>query len=448
MNIIQFFRILWARKWLIVAATVSCFAGGFIVLLIVPPRWEAHARVMLSTLKPDPITGQIIAGTSARTYVDTQTELITDFSVAGQVPEQIGWLSDPNLIAQYQQSAKKSGQDFRHWAADLIIKNTKPTLLEGSNILEITYTSNDPNAAKTIAGDLRQDYIDYSLALRRNDATRNQKWYEDQALKIRASMEQSQSALAAYERETGVLMSDSKEDVDSAQLRTLAAQAGQPILTTAGPPGPSVFTAQLADLDTQITQLAQRLGPNHPDLQALRARRQALADLASKEQSAQSHAASAAVANTTAMQRAMDAQKARVIRNSDKIGKLRELQADLDLEHDQYTRTLARVAELAQEAAAGDAGLAILGPSTVGSVPVFPKVPLIVGGSLVLGLAVGVLSALLAEMLARRVRGLEDLRDAIGVPLLAVIPAEHLRRGINRVRKSTVRAPKGSLAQA
>jgi hypothetical protein len=47
--------------------------------------------------------------------------------------------------------------------------------------------------------------------------------------------------------------------------------------------------------------------------------------------------------------------------------------------------------------------------------------PLIIFGSGVLGLAIGVLSALLAELLHRRVRGLEDLQSLANAPLLGAI---------------------------
>ena len=83
---------------------------------------------------------------------------------------------------------------------------------------------------------------------------------------------------------------------------------------------------------------------------------------------------------------------------------------------------LAHAADLTQEAAATDAGLTPLGPATASGKPVFPNKPLILGGSFGLGLGVGVLCALLAEMFARRVRGAEDLQAAIDAPVLAVIP--------------------------
>src|SRR5271155_2182386 len=105
MSIIQFLRILWARRWITVIATVSCVVGAALVVLVVPPRWEAHTRIMLDVIKPDPLTGQAIVDASA--YAATQAELIKDYTVAGKAVDQLGWLSDPALIDAYHHRPKK-----------------------------------------------------------------------------------------------------------------------------------------------------------------------------------------------------------------------------------------------------------------------------------------------------------------------------------------------------
>lgn len=70
MNISQFLVIFWARRVLILGATVGCLVGALIVCAILPPRWQSTARVMLDDLKPDPVTGQTI--TMLGPYVATQ----------------------------------------------------------------------------------------------------------------------------------------------------------------------------------------------------------------------------------------------------------------------------------------------------------------------------------------------------------------------------------------
>ena len=78
MTIVQFLRILWARRLIVAAAAISCVLGAFVVTQIVPPRYQAQSRVMLDIVKPDPLTGQTQAGNFARAYTKTQIELIQD----------------------------------------------------------------------------------------------------------------------------------------------------------------------------------------------------------------------------------------------------------------------------------------------------------------------------------------------------------------------------------
>jgi len=162
MSLMQFVRILWARRWLTVGTTLFTVAGAIIAILIIPPSYEAHSRVMLNTLKPDPVTGQVISSISTRTYVATQTELIKDFGVTGQAVDALGWADEPTFIEQYR--ASKSDLDIRRWLAQIIAERTKVVVVTGTNILEISYRAAEPNQAKGMADALRNAYIDANLA--------------------------------------------------------------------------------------------------------------------------------------------------------------------------------------------------------------------------------------------------------------------------------------------
>jgi uncharacterized protein involved in exopolysaccharide biosynthesis len=448
MSILQFLRIVWGRRILVLSAAISCVLGGFVVTRVLPPRWPASSRVMLNTLKPDPVTGLVIEGGGARSFAQTQLELITDYSVAGQVADELGWMSDPNWIAAYQARSKNDKRDFRHWIAQQVIDRTKAELVEGSNILEITYQGLAPEQAKAGADALRTAYIARSLEMRRDEASRNAEWYDGQAAKIQTQLLEAENRKAAFERQNGVVLDDKEVDLDSQRLEVLASQgagleaAGVAQLTT-----PSANAAQLAEVDAQIAQAVKNLGPNHPELQALRTRRAALAALVAQEQKALSKAqegaaASAARAGANAVDRAIDAQKARVLAQHDKIAQLRQLQAEVDRLRDLYTRTAQRASEFRQQAATSIDNVTPLGSAATPKEPSFPNMSLILGGSLGLGVGFGVLLAILCELFARRVRGVEDLESATGVPLLAVIapPSKQLTSGHPRLRIPQIRA--------
>jgi uncharacterized protein involved in exopolysaccharide biosynthesis len=428
MSIIQVLRILIARSWIIGLATISCVLGAIAIVLILPTSWEAHSRVMLNLMKPDPLTGQMIQGDSSRGYVATQIELIKDYRVAGQIADQLGLLSDPRLISEYQARPKSDQRDFRRWIAQRIIDRTQVALVSGSNVLEITYRGTTPQDAKLIADGLMKAYIDTTLSFRRSEAAKNAEWFEGQAQKAKAALDEADAARVAYQKANNVILADDKTDLDTARLRAMsgAAPSMAPVINT-GVIGPSPSSLALGQLDAQIAQESQSLGPNHPTLIDLKARRAALASQVAQERAAARSAASASAASAGAGVGALESsiarQRARVVAQGDKIEKLRQLQQEVDMRRDQFTKTANKAAEFRQESLIGDAGLSVLGQAVTPQSPAFPNKPLIVGGSLFFGLGLGVLVALLMELFARRVRGIEDLRSIVDTPVLGVIPA-------------------------
>lgn len=424
MSLFQFLRILWAHRWVTVATTVCTVTGALIAILIVPPRYEAVSRVMLNTLKPDPVTGEVISSVGSRTYVATQTELIRDYEVAGKAVDQLNWASSPDVITQYQTS-NTNGMDIRRWLAQRIIANTGVKVVTGTNILEISYRASTPTEAKTMADALRNAYIDSNLDTRRREATRTADWYTVQADKERALLNAADAAKTTYEKENGVIM-QGDTDVDSARLRALSGQAAAPAAMAAPVmPMSAPSATQLVQLDAAIAQASKNLGPNHPQMIQLRAQRAGLAQVVAQEmsaaQAAAGAAASAASASASALQREVASQTSKVIEKRDKIERLTQLQAEVNLRREQYNKSMARIAELRQEASVADTGISTLGEAVTPQGPSFPNKPLILGGALGLGFGLGILLSLLLELFGRRVRSSEDLTSSIDVPLLAII---------------------------
>lgn len=418
MSILQFLKIFWARRVFILAATVSCLIGALIVVLILPARWDATTRVMLNILKPDPVTGELMAGPSARTYVSSQIGLITDYTVARQVVDETGMLGDPGLIAQYNNRSSSDKRDFPHWAAQLVMDNTKARLVEDSNILEISYTGATGEAAQRNADAIRKSYMDASLQLRREDAERNADWYEQQSVKDRVALEAAVAKEAAYEHDNGVVMTTDKIDMDSARLQSLSMQAMAPSVGGGYAP-PSAAAAQVAQMDAELSAAAKTLGPNNPAMQALNARRAAMAGVAGQERAA----ARGGGSSQGAILGALAAQKAKVIAQSDKIGKLTQLHNEVDLRREVYMKTSAKIAQYREEAGAGAAGIISLGSAVAPKAPTFPNYVLVIPGAIFLGFAVGVLVALLMEFFGRRVRSPEDLSVLDNIPMIGVIAA-------------------------
>lgn len=416
MGIGQLLKIFWARRWIIIASTMACFLSAAATGTLLPTRYTATSQVILNVIEPDPVTGQVMNSKFVDTFFTTQAELIRDYRVAGAVVDNLGWTSSPQLLEQYNARGDNDGRDFRRWLSQFVSSATNVALIPGSNILQIAYTGNNPEAARIIADEIRKAYVEQTLAYKRETATDNAAWLDQQVAKLGNDLSAAERRKAAFERENDVILQNGGGDVESARLQAMAGELERPV--------PAVLAQrdntdrmQLAQMDARITSASETLGPNHPDLQALKRQREALASAVAAADRG-TPAAPTGGASAAAM---LKAQKARVMASREKVDELQRLQADVDLVRAQYAKVSGKAANARQQADLEDAGVTMLGSAVAPTDPVFPNWPLILLGSLATGGALGILLSLITELLSRRVRGVEDL-PMINVPLLAVMP--------------------------
>jgi len=450
MSLIQFLRILIARRWIIIGCLVAVTLIALAVASRLPQRYPATARVMLDVIKPDPVTGAVIATQFVRGYTKTQTELIRDYRVAGEVVDKLGIANRPEVVAEFEKHAD-GNNDIRRYLAQKIIDRTEAKLVESSNILEITYEAANPVIAKNTVTALREAYIDASLRFRTDSAGRTADWFRQQAEKGQAALVEAETTKSKFERENGLVTGGNGVDAETAKLQglqsaVLAARSnvGQQdfaLAQTAGSTGMvESLKMQLANVDGQIQQASDRLGSSHPLYQALIERRKLLQGQLSREQAASravgGTAAAASRKSMASLESEYEAQKAKVLGMKDKLDRLGTLQREVDLRKSQYERAAARTADLKLQADVDETGLVPLGAAVGSGRPSFPNIPFIGMLAAFGGLALGLIAAISVELLGRRVRGSEDLVYAAKVPVLAIIadePRSPFRDWIRRI---------------
>ena len=435
MSPIQFLRIIVARRWIILATLVTCMIVALSVARILPERYPARARVLLDLIKPDPVTGQIISGGFARSYIKTQIELIQDYRVAGDVVDKLGWAQNPAVIAAWQADTGGAG-DLRRWGAQRLISNTSANVVEGSNILEISYESPNADDAKQIVSLLRDAYIAASLRFRTDSAGRTADWYREQADRAQQKLTVAETAKSKFEQDNGIVMAAGGAEAETTKLAGLQ----QALVALQGGEGAQQFQAtmqatssgvvdqlkvQLATLNDQLEQAAERLGTEHPTYKSGLARRNLLTAQLAKETAA-ARAAGAAQSGSSRrsvseLQAQYDAQKAKVLGMKGKLDQLAQLQREVDLRRSEYEKAAARTADLQLQSNVSESGLVVLGDAIGGTVRSFPIWSQIIDLSFSFRTPLRFVIAVLTEFLARRIRGPEDLQFVSRVPVLAVI---------------------------
>lgn len=447
MSIIQFLRIVWAYRLLIVVSTVACTLMAVVVVQVVKPRYEAQSRVMLDVIKPDPVTGEAMSTAFLRTYTKTQIELVKDLQVADRVVKNLGLSKDPYFIREYRdRSSAQRALDFDRWAAEEVAEGANARAIDASNILEISYVSSAPARARVLADGIRQAYIDISLESRREAARRNAEWHEIQAEKSKLMLMQAEQTKSEYERTNGILLQDDKVDIDSVRLSALASQSGAPLIASVAASPPSA--PMLAAVESELGEASKVLGPNHPTLQALRARKAALVSQVENERAAANNSAGAAMSAAQANGGMLEAQKIKVLGQREKVERLRLMQDEIDLRREQYSKGVARAAELRKEAEVAEAGLIPLAAAVEPQEPEFPKRGIIIPAATIGGAGLGLVIGLMLEMIGRLVRSADDLAGVIKAPVLAVVRGAPQPMKVSFRMPSLRRAPRPAAAGA
>ncbi|MGQ5701989.1 Wzz/FepE/Etk N-terminal domain-containing protein [Sandaracinobacteroides sp. A072] len=438
MSFIQFLRILAARWRLILGTMLACFLVATVVANLLPKRYPASARVLLDIVKPDPVTGEMIAGRDARAYVRTQVELIRDMRVAGNVVDRLGLANDPATIAAYEASGRSAADGgIRRWLGQQIINNTSAGLVSASNILEIQYQASDPERAKQIVAAIREAYVDTALQFRTDSAGRTGEWFGEQAEKARLRLDEAETTLSEFMTKNNLVIVGGV-DSETARLASLQAALqqirGQQTTTDvavagrlANDPVVDQLQVQLSTVEDELALAGSRLGTAHPTYKAIEARRNTLrnevAQARAKSQSGVSALSGAVRRSAAEIEQELAAQEQKVLARKPVLDELVRLNREVELRRAQYEQANARTASLRLEADVSEAGLVILGDPTSSTTPSFPKVGIIMGLSAVFGLGLGVLAAVIFEFIARRVRGEEDLAHATGVPVMVTVGA-------------------------
>jgi uncharacterized protein involved in exopolysaccharide biosynthesis len=434
MSLIQFLHILMARRMIVLACFLTSVVVAAIVASTLPPRYTAKTRVLMDIIKPDPVTGEVISGRDPRGFIRTQIELIKDYRVATDVVDRLGWPSNPSVIAAWQEETGGVG-DIRRWGAERIIQGTKANTVAGANILEISYEGPTPESAKIIATLLRESYIEANLRFTVDSAGRTAEWYREQTERALAALTSAERAKTRFEQENQIVMTGSGE-AETAKLNSLQGS----LLAARGEQTTQQFSAaqqgatsrvveelkiQLAQIDDLIEQAATSLGVEHPKYKELQSRRKMLNVRLEREiafaRSAGAVSSSVSRQSLAALEAEYNAQREKVLSMKDILNQLSQLEREVELRREQYKNAAAKAANFRLQSSVDDSGLVVLGDAIGDNSPSFPDWSKIMTLSAGFGLALGLVMALLVELLARRVRGPEDLGFAAKAPVFAVI---------------------------
>lgn len=358
-------------------------------------------------------------------------------------------------------------------AAEAVRDALQVQVVRNSRVLTIRFTSEDRRLAASAANLAAELYIADQLEMKFNAVRRASDWLDSRVAQLRQEVAQTEARIAEIRARAGLTrgvsagltteqisrinadLIEAQNQLATAEARLAAARGGASgaDLTALGT---ASLTAQRAARDAarqELEKLTATLGPNHPDVRAARSRvteaDRAVATETARVIQALDAEARAARARMRSLQDALRQQQERVNESQGAEIQVAALEREAEAARSLLRAVLERSQKTVSQTAIEKPDARVLSPATVPGAPSFPKVPLFVMAALVLGILFGLLVIWFLEQADSTLRSGEEVRSALGLPCLALVPM--LRRGLaarQRPEDYVVRKPLSPFAES
>lgn len=437
----QYLRILWARKWLLLALFLVVAATGIAITLLMPRQYTAETSLVVE-MRIDPALGALAPALASPSYMQTQIEILKSERVASRAVTLLGVERSAAAVAQWREETKAKIPLARYFAG-VLSRGLSVEPPRGSNIINLSFSAPDPIFAQAAANAFAQAYMDVSVDLRVAPARQSAGFLEEQTKSLRANLEDAQAKLSKFQQSKGIVVTDERYDQENARYQTLITQLAMAQAerieyetrqrNTGSETSPDVLQsgsvnnlkAQIASAETKLTEISSIVGKNHPQRQQLEAQigelKRQLAAETRRVAGGASTSTRGSSQKVAELQTMVDAQKAKLLSMRSDRDQIAVYQRDVDAAQRAYDAVIQRLGVTDLEGRNNQANTRLLSPAVEPLEPSRPRIPLGIAASILGGLAVGILAALGMEMMDRRVRQPQDLIVVSGVPVIGVL---------------------------
>lgn len=456
MVIQQFLRVLKARFGVIALIFLTTLGVTIAVSLMISKKYQASSTLVVDMRGTDPVLGgAVMMPQTIQGYLVTQAELIRSERVVNRVIDALNLENHPVFVGGLadDEDANASPGSIRqrikrHFDTKLSVDPAR----EGTTIT-LTYEGTDPQLTAAVVNAFAKAYIDAGLDLKTEPARNYKQWFEVQTKTYRDQLEDAQRRLTAARQASGIVASDERVDVENTRLAELSTQLvtvqaaladSRSRASTASRAGTSsmpevvanpmlqTLMADLGRAEARLQQLGARLGPSHPEYQAVQNEVNQLRARMETETTRVGGSISSGneinVKREAELRSLVDAQRSRVLKLRASRDQLQVLEREVQSAQRALDLVAQRFTETSLESQTRQSNVSVLTKANVPTTPSRPQPVLnaVIGG--ILGLFVAVLAALTLESMQKPLRTSDDLLVASGVPVLAVLPPAGSKR--------------------
>lgn len=261
----------WRRRMAaILVAWAVCLAGWWVVATM-PNSYTSTTRIFVDTsnaLRP------LLKGLAVENDVNLELELMKVTLLSRQNLRKVARLTDMDITAE-------SDSDMESLLAGL--KNHTEVTADGNNVVEVSYTDQDPIAARDIVQALTTTFIESNLGHSRQDIERASEFLDQRIQAYERQLERAEENLAQFKRDQIGRMPDqsnyqlryqSLQDrlaEAEAQLKSALTRRNQIRQDLVAGPTESI-ALEIFELEQKLDDLLSRYTDRHPEVVAAKRR--------------------------------------------------------------------------------------------------------------------------------------------------------------------------------
>ena len=476
----EILRILYRRRWAMATIFAVVVLTTVAHAFLATPLYEARTRLLIETDDPSVVSFKAVVdeGQPNPDYYQTQYGILQSRELARRTidslrlwnSESAGTASHPSMwgrlwpAAASEAPAADTGTEqtdeaiAQSVAIDRFLINLSVEPMRNSRLVDVKFRSADPQLAARVANQLARHYIDHSLEYKFTATRDASTWLAEQLTEQRKAVETAETRLQRYREDNGAVSVDDSGNIVVQKLAELnsaltraktermqkEAVERQLLAIENNPAALDAFPvvldnsyiqhqkAELADLQRQRAQLADKLGDLHPDMLKINS---AIATAQAKFQAEIANVVSslhteykAAVAQEQSLTKALDDQKREALSMNRKAINYGVLARDADSSRQVYNSLLQRAKETGVSGELRSSNIRIIDRAEQPRTPVSPNRTLNVTLGILGGLLLAVAFAFFYEYLDNRLKDPDEIRACLGLAPLGMLPALGLQR--------------------
>jgi capsular exopolysaccharide synthesis family protein len=442
------------KHWRLAAGfALATFAVVAIVTLVMKPVYEPVADIEV-----DPPGTEIFslqgnwAPPTDSDYLQTQAQKLKSDQLALEVIRSLQLDQNPDLVPTRKASLKSAPADgngsvqlspAENQALRAFQERLTVSRDSDSRLIRISFGSHEPALAARITNTMLDTFIEESYSMRHAAIVKSTEWLSRQLDDIRKKMDESNRALADFQRGNGIAdtgdnrntiaeeMVDLDRQLTQAQADRIQLQAFLAREHDASPdtlpqvranPVIQQLTQKLAEVRAELAKSRVIYGNNYPDVKKLQNQVHELESQIAYQRSAIVGELKTSYAAAKAREQMMGAQIRDTTKKLNQMARYNELRKDAQANRDLYNSLYAKIKEAGIAAASTSSNMRVIDRARVLDTPTRPRKRLNLAMGLLAGICGGILLAFLRGSLDGRIHTVADVRNWVGLPGILVVP--------------------------